>query len=251
MGFDDLSDDEKQKLLATMKSGQQDSMSNGEFQQNEQQAPPQAQSPAISTPGDYLKQGFGWYDKNVANRPRAAALAALQGHSPIQAATDNQPVSGQDIAREGFKTLNPELTQTTNPSNVLMKQGDALKSAVPAVGFATEVALDPMTYLPGAGEANGMGMAAKVAPEVAEQAPKAEYAAKAFLQKSGPEAESFASRTEQLDQLNQDMINAEQKVNSFKDNPHSPKAQLAMDKFNRLRDKFQKYNQMYQRQRQD
>lgn len=218
---------------------------------------------------DNAKETMGLYDSQVANRPRAAAMAALQGNNPLSAAIDNPPTSGEDIAKETFKTLNPEVTQTTNPSNVLMKQGAALAPAAPIAGMAVNAALDPMTYAGGAiGALKKLPSISDVIPiadqtpgylsklkkllPVADDAasvrdrPDPKLPSRSFLQKSGPSAPNQTSRAMQLNDMDDAAKAARLKaVESYRIDPNSNTAKFDQKNALKAEDDFEKYKAMY------
>jgi hypothetical protein len=212
---------------------------------------------------DNAKEAVNLYDTQVANRPRAAAMATLKGQNPINAAIDNKFTSGEDIAKEGFKTLNPQVTQTTNPYSVLMKQGAALAPAAPIVGAGINAGLDPMTYAGGA-----IGALKRMAP-ITEAIPAAEQTAgymsklrklipvaddaasvrdrneklpsRSFLQKTGPTAPNLTSRAEKLAYMDNEAKTARFKSNeSYKANPHSDQTKLDNARAFKAEDDFEK-----------
>lgn len=227
---------------------------------------------------DNAKQAMGLYDSQVANRPRAAAMAVLKGQNPMNAAINNPPTTGEDIATEGFKTLNPQVTQTTNPSNVLMKQGAALAPAAPIAGMAVNAALDPMTYaggavgavkklipetLPAAEQAGAslLGKAGTEAPNYQAKLQKLsamlddavsarkrddKIPARSFMQKAGPTAPNLSSRAEQLSLMDNNAKTARFKANElYQANPNSTEAKMANAKAFKAESDFDKYKAMY------
>lgn len=252
MGFDDLSDEEKMKLLQQMKG---DTMSSGEFKSSSdmpdtpnnsitpgmngmmgQKSIPDRQDTVTSNPLVEGAKSFGEtasgmvdsYDKNVNNRIRAAALAKLQGRSGLDAIKDNPDTSGQDIAHEAFKTLNPEVQSDTGVP--LMKQGEALKGSEYATGKALDAALDPMWA---AGPAIGGIKEATALGETAEG-----------LSNAGK-----LTKEQQLKNMHEDYLMAKKRFdeisNGFYDTTWNSKTDVGAEKklaFQRMQNKLDKLN---------
>jgi hypothetical protein len=137
-------------------------------------------NPKIKTPLDFIGEGVDLYDKEVANRAKAGALATMRGQNPINAMRENAPTSGQDVAGEFFKKMDPQLAIPSS-GQVLKPAGESFKGVEPAAGFVADMALDPTNLVPPAKVAKiaAMGALMGKAAKGVKVASAADEAAKA------------------------------------------------------------------------
>jgi hypothetical protein len=110
----------------------------------------QTQQPYSKSPLSFIKDGLvggaELYDNQVANRARAAALAALRGENPITAAIDNKKTEGKEVfknVREKATDVGmfPQLDNAPGGEERTKKYNEQLDNIG---GIAADIAVDPM-----------------------------------------------------------------------------------------------------------
>ena len=97
---------------------------------------------AIAVPLEYV-------DKNITNRSRAAALAALRGENPLTAAVENKPTEMVEPVREAFKMAKPVFDKLDPKVQYSGREaGSISKDLEEPVAFAADVLnpLDPLNW---------------------------------------------------------------------------------------------------------